>query len=545
LSDWWVNGEMDDGLEALIRKIPGYDPIATREDCIFDITLAFRPVEFTEECCCHTKGELAGKHVHLEPWEKAVTLNTFGWVRPDGLRRYREVLLFIPRKNGKSILCASFGNYLFFCDREPGAEIYCAAAEKDQASLVWDMAKQQILYEPALKKRCKIYHALRSLENPRDGSYFKPLSREALTKHGFNAHGVIFDELHTQPNSDMMDVLETSMGSRRQPLMMYLTTSDFDRPNSPCNEKHEYATKVRDGVVKDSTFLPIIYEAKDSDDWTNPETWAKANPNLGVSVSLDYLQRKCQKALEVPSYTNTFKRLHLNIRTRQDVKWISMEHWERCAGTLDPEELKGLRAYCGLDLASTSDLCAFEMYFPEKKAALSFFWLPEETAKKRMDRNRVPYPRWAQEGHIRLTPGNVTDYDFIRNDIVKLGQEYNIIQIAIDRWNSTQLQTQLSGEGFDVMPFGQGFASMSAPAKELERLVLSNGIFHFDNPVLTWCCSNVMIELDGAGNIKPSKKKSAEKIDGVVALVMALGAAMLNEDSGEKSVYDEGGIVFL
>ena len=493
------------------------------------------------------KGELARRPLTLQDWQKAIVLNLFGWMRPNGSRRYREALLFIPRKNGKSLLTAAIGLYLFFCDREAGAEIYCAAAEKEQASLVWNMAKQQVLYEPELARRCKIYPSFKSLENPRDGSYFKPLSREALSKHGFNAHAVLFDELHTQPNGDMVEVLETSMGSRRQPLMMYLTTSDFERPNSICNDKHDYASKVRDGIVQDVSFLPVIYEARIEDDWTDPAIWAKANPNLGVSVFLEYMERKCKRAEELPAYQNGFKRLHLNIRTRSETKWVPMQHWKQCAGDIElMEKLKGELCFAGLDLASNSDLCALVMFFPRYMAALCRFWVPLESAQERYDRNRTPYLQWIDEGWITATDGNTTDYDEIRRDINLENETYNIEQIAIDRWNSTQLQTQLDGDGFDVMPYGQGFASMSAPTKELERLILRHELQHFNNPVLTWCADNVMVKSDPAGNLKPDKEKSTEKIDGMVSLIMGLGAAMLagGVDAG-SSVYDERGITFL
>lgn len=461
--------------------------------------------------------------------------------REDGLFLCGE--RFVTTHN--SLLIAAVGNYLFFADNEKGKEIYCAAAEKDQAALVWNMAKQQVLFEPAMESRCRIFNASKSIVNEKDGSFFRPISADADTKHGFNAHGILFDELHAQKDSELVDVLNTSTGARSQPITIYMTTSDFQREGSICNEKHDYASKVRDGIIEDRRFYPIIYEATTEDDWKDPKTWEKANPNLGVSVSRDYLERECRHAQENPRYQNTFKRLHLNIKTEQDVRWLLMEKWDACVGEITLEDLDGEECFGGLDLASTSDLCAFELYFPKYCAALSWFWVPKASAIRRLEKNRVPYMAWSQEGFINMTDGDVADYDRIRADINKIGQKYNIREIGIDRWNSTQLQVQLMDDGFEVVPFGQGFASMSAPTKELERLVLQGRLVHFGNKVLRWCASNVMVETDSADNIKPSKKKSTEKIDGIVALIMAIGRAVVQSEMDGKSVYEERGIVML
>ena len=533
-------------VDAVLKSIPGYCPFETAEEGEwFDYEQAFLSSDFIETCCSHTKGVLAGEKIHLEDWELAIVWNMFGWKKADGNRRYREVFLFVPRKNGKSLLIAAVGNYLFFCDKEKGKEIYCAAAESGQASLVWSMAKQQVLYENELEKRCKIFNASKSITNETDGSFFRPISADADTKHGFNAHGILFDELHAQRNSELMDVLLTSTGARTQPIVIYMTTSDYEREGSPCNMKHDYASKVRDGIIKDSSFLPVVYEADREDDWTDPKIWGKANPNLGVSVTSEYLERECKRAQESPAYQNTFKRLHLNIRTEQDVRWLLMDKWDACTGDLDPEILKGKVCYGGLDLASTSDLCAFSLFFPEFKATLNWFWVPKMSAVERLERNRIPYLTWGQEGHMELTPGNVADYDLIRERILSIAEQYQMKELAIDRWNSTQLQTQLLDEGVEVVPFGQGFAQMSAPTKELERLIIANELTHFGDPVLRWNASNVSVETDAAGNLKPSKKKSTEKIDGIVSLIMAIGRAVVQSNLDGSSIYEDRGMVIL
>lgn len=527
-----------------LRRIPGYDPIATAGRCTFDAATAQAALDFFPAYLKHVKGEKGGAPFTLEPWQAAIVANLFGWKRPDGTRRYRELFLFVPRKNGKTPLSAGLVLLTLFCDPEPGAEIYSAAADRDQASLVFAHAKGMVLQDPELSQKAQIYETARSIVLDDRQSSYKVISADANTKHGFNSHLVIVDELHAQPSRELVDVLATSTGARRQPLIVYTTTSDYERP-SICNEKYDYAAKVRDGIIEDPNFLPVIYEASRDDDYTSPKVWAACNPNLGVSLSREYVAAACKRAQETPSFLNTFLRLHLNIKTEQDVRWLDMAAWDGGGAPLDPAELEGRPCWGGVDLASTSDLCALVLFFPDDdNSALAYFWVPEDTARIRDRRSRVPYLTWAREGALRLTEGNVADYDVIREDINALGARYDIQEIAIDRWNSTHLQTQLQGDGFDIVQFGQGFASMSAPAKELERLVQSNGLRHGGQPVLRWCASNVMVETDAAGNLKPSKKRSAEKIDGIVALVMAIGRAQVRAEAG-PSVYETRGILTL
>ncbi len=354
------------------------------------------------------------------------------------------------------------------------------------------------------------------------------------------AHGIIIDELHAQPNRELVDVLTTSTAARRQPLIVYITTADFDR-DSICNEKYDYACKVRDGVIDDPAFLPVIYEASSDADWTDPQVWAAANPNLGVSVSQEYLERECQRAQETPTYENTFKRLHLNMKTQQDVRWLSLEQWDACGGVeIDPNALEGKECFAGLDLSTTTDVSALVLLFKEddgEVALLPRFWVPADNARKRERRDRVPYQTWARQGFIEMTEGNVVDYDVIRRRINELGERFKIREIAIDRWNATQLAVQLQGDGFEVVTFGQGFRDMSGPTKELEKLVISGKLRHGRHPVLRWMASNVSVETDAAGNLKPSKKKSTERIDGIVASIMALGRAML-QPQRRRSFYE-------
>jgi len=389
-----------------------------------------------------------------------------------------------------------------------------------------------------------VYNALKAIEKP-DGSLFKPLSHDAESKHGFSTHAAIFDELHTYRNNELIDTITTSLASREQPLMIYVTTSDFERENSPCNERHDYASAVRDGALDDPEFLPVIYEATKEDDWKDPEVWKKANPNFGISVGEKFLASECKKAQNTPSYQNTFKRLYLNIRTDQDIQWISMADWNKCNdASIDLRSLVGQPCYTGVDLAATTDLCAVVHLFPTMDwTCLCRFFVPRLSAEKRKEKNRVKYLEWAEQGFLELTSGNVVDYEVIRESIRTDATLYDVQEIAIDRWNSTQMQTWLTDDGFDVVPYGQGFASMSAPTKELEKRAISGDLNHMDNPVLRWCVNNVSIEEDAAGNIKPSKGKSTEKIDGAVALIMAIGRAMCSNT--QTSVYEERGLVVI
>jgi len=525
--------------------IAGYDPAGTKGVSRFDPDAAQLAVGFFRDCLTHVKGEKAGHPFELDNWQEDIISTLFGWKRQDGTRRYRTAYIEIPRKNGKSTLCAAVALYMLYgrAVAEPGGEIYSAAAEREQASIVFDIAAQMVAAEPVLRECSQTFR--KSIV--KGASSYKVLSADAFTKHGLNASTIIFDELHAQPNRDLWDVLATSTGARKQPLTIAITTAGYDR-NSICYEVHDYASKVRDGIIEDETFLPVIYGADEKDDFKDPATWKKANPGLGTSIRLDYLEIEAKKAAELPSYENTFRRLHLNQWTEQAVRWLPMDRWDEA----DPFAAFGERAvYAGLDLASTTDIAALVMVAQDDDGGfdvMSRFWIPAENAHRRERKDRVPYEAWIREGLVTATPGDVISYDQIREDILELTKEVNIKQIAVDRWNATQIVTQLDGElpaGTMVM-FGQGYRSMSAPSKQLEALVMSRKLHHNNNPVMRWMASNCAIQTDPAGNIKPTKdeKKSTGKIDGIVALVMGLARATADNDDGD-SVYEDRGIIIL
>lgn len=445
-----------------------------------------------------------------------------------------------------SAFVSGLGLYLTIADGEAGAEVYAAAADRDQAAIVFDEAKRMLEASP-LARFANSFR--RSVVVPESNSSFRVLSSDAPTKHGLNAHAILFDELHAQPNRELWDVLATSIGAREQPLVIAITTAGYDR-QSICWEQHEYARKVLDGVIEDDSYYAYIAAADEDDDWTDPAVWAKANPSYGITVKEDYLRNAAEKAQHVPAYQNTFRRLHLNQWTQQEERWLDMAAWEASAGEVEAEalweQMAGRPCYGGLDLASTNDVAAFVMVFPlddGSYAAVPRFWIPRENMIERARRDRVPYDGWARDGYITPTPGNVIDFGRIMADIVALGEVVDIREIAFDRWGAVQVSLQLDGEGFTMVQFGQGYASMASPTKELLRLVLEGKLRHGMQPVLRWMADNMVVTQDPAGNVKPDKKRSREKIDGMVALIMALDRALRNEESG--SVYEERGLVLL
>ena len=528
--------------------LPQFGVFRAPDGCWFDAAEADRVVAWIEKYCRHVEGEWAGRPFILEAWQRAYVRTLFGWKRADGTRRFRQSYLEVPRKNGKSTLLAAIGLFLLFADREPGAQIYSAAADREQAAIVFSMARKMVAQEPALADRAEVF--TKSIVNPRQASSYKALSADAYTKHGGNAHAVLFDELHVQKNRDLFDVLTTSMGARRQPLMLSITTAGFDR-RSLCWEQHEFAIKVAEGTASGDSadeYLPAIFAAPTDADWTSPDVWALANPNLGKTIKVEYLAAQCDKAREVPAYENTFRQLHLNQWTEQAVRWMPLAVWDACAAPTDVG-LDGYPCYAGLDLSTTSDLTALVLVFPsddETFDILPRFWIPEEAVRVRSRRDRVPYEAWVRAGLVTQTPGEVVDYSFILKQIEEDAERYELKEVAIDRWNATKLMAELDDRRITAVPFGQGFASMSSPTKELMNLARQKRLRHAGNPVLRWNMANVVVRKDAAGNFKPDKERSSEKIDGAVALVMAIDRALRHgHGPATSSVYMSRGIRVL
>lgn len=533
-----------------IKKLKKYKPTKFKlKSSVYDKSAADYAVAFIENLC-HTKGTWAGKPFELIDWQEQIIRDLFGTLKPNGYRQFNTAYIEIPKKQGKSELAAAVALLLTCGDGEERAEVYGCAADRQQAAIVFDVAADMVRMCPALSKRVKILASQKRLIYTPTNSFYQVLSAEAYSKHGFNIHGVVFDELHTQPNRKLFDVMTKGSGdARMQPLYFLITTAGTDT-HSICYETHQKAKDIIEGRKIDPTFYPVIYGADESDDWTNPKVWKKANPSLDITVGIDKVKAACESAKQNPGEENAFRQLRLNQWVKQAVRWMPMEKWDKCAFAVDEDELEGRVCYGGLDLSSTTDITAFVLVFPpldneDKYIILPYFWIPEDNLTLRVNRDHVPYDVWERQGYLQTTEGNVVHYGFIEKFIEKLGERFNIREIAFDRWGAVQMVQNLEGMGFTVVPFGQGFKDMSPPTKELMKLVLEQKIAHGGHPVLRWNMDNIYIRTDPAGNIKADKEKSTEKIDGAVATIMALDRAIRCGNDHGASVYDERGILFI
>ena len=513
----------------------------------YDKSAADYAVAFIQELC-HTKGTWAGKKFQLLDWQEQIIRDIFGTVKQNGYRQFNTAYIEIPKKNGKSELAAAVALLLLCGDGEQRAEIYGCAADRNQAKIVYDVAADMVRFCPALEKRVKILESAKKLIYLPTNSTYQVLSADVANKHGFNTHGVIFDELHTQPNRKLYDVMVQGSGDARMQPLYFLITTAGNNTESICYEVHQKALDIMSGRKIDPTFYPVIYGAGTDEDWTDPKVWKKANPSLGETIGLDKVQAACDSAKQNPSEENSFRQLRLNQWVKQSVRWMPMDKWDACAFPVNPEELEGRVCYGGLDLSSTTDLTSFCLVFPpedeyEPYYILPYFWLPEDTLPLRVNRDHVPYDLWERQGFIQTTEGNVVHYGFIEKFIEKLGEVYNIREIAFDRWGAVQMVQNLEGMGFTVVPMGQGFASMSPPTKELMKLTLEKKLAHGGHPVLRWNMDNIFIRTDPAGNIKADKAKSTEKIDGAIACIMALDREIRCGNDTSESVYDTRGLL--
>lgn len=531
----------------------------------FDERAAQRALDFLGEVK-HFEGEWAGLRFEPSPWQIFCTWALFGWKRAahkrwivhkhgtvedsSGTRRFRTGYVEVARKNGKTFWAAAIGNYLAFADQEMSAEVYSAATKRDQARIAHKKAIKMVQRSPMLRKHIRVLKD--NLNSEETGSKYEPLGADADTIDGLSVYGVIADEVHAWKSGDMWNVLDTGTGSRRQPLMLAVTTAGTDR-ESFCWTLHDYTQKVLSGIVDDDTWFGIIFtldidpkHPQKSDNWKNEDVWLKANPNLGISKKWDDMRRKAERAKKMPTQLNAFQQKELNMWVKGDVKWMNMEAWRRCAGDVPalelPELLKGRTSYGGLDLGSTSDLTAWLQVFPAEDGfydVLARFWLPEDAVQTRTQEG-TNYDLWVKQGYITLTDGNTVDTEFILDQVGKDAEQFKIKESRFDRWGAARVVQVLEKQGLTMVQFGQGYASMSPPMKELERLVLQGKLRHGNNPVLNWMADNLIASTDPSGNIKPDKTKSKEKIDGMVALIMALDGALRN--APKKSVYEERGI---
>lgn len=533
-----------------IRKLKKYKPTKFKaKDSHYDKDAADYAVMFIESLC-HTKGTWAGKPFELIDWQEQIIRDLFGILKPNGYRQFNTAYVEIPKKMGKSELAAAVALLLTCGDGEERAEVYGCAADRQQAAIVFDVAADMVRMCPALSRRVKILASQKRIIYKPTNSFYQVLSAEAYSKHGFNIHGVVFDELHTQPNRKLFDVMTKGSGdARMQPLYFLITTAGTDT-HSICYETHQKAKDILEGRKIDPTFYPVIYGADESEDWTDPKVWRKANPSLGITVGIDKVRAACESARQNPGEENAFRQLRLNQWVKQAVRWMPMEKWDACAFAVNEDDLEGRVCYGGLDLSSTTDITAFVLVFPptdedDRYVVLPYFWIPEDSMDLRVRRDHVPYEVWERQGYLMTTEGNVVHYGYIEKFIERLGEKFNIREIAFDRWGAIQMVQNLEGMGFTVVPFGQGFKNMSPPTKELMKLVLEKRIAHGGHPVLRWMMDNIYIRTDPAGNIKADKERSTEKIDGAVATIMALDRAIRCGNVSTASVYDDRGILFI
>ncbi|MBS9525923.1 terminase large subunit [Litoribacter alkaliphilus] len=529
-----------------------------RDKYFYDKASADRAIKFIMAFTTHVKGKLAGKPYILQEWEKNLIGAVFGWKEKEtGLRKYREVFVFLPRKNSKSTLSSAISLYMLLADGEKGQELVVAASSRSQAGFCYDIIKGMVNNSKELSKHLKVFR--NSIELEKSNSYLKCISAESSGIHGANINFAIVDELHAHYDASLYDVIKTSMGAREQPLLLSITTAGTNK-NHICYDLYEYSKKLIEGVIEDETFLPWVYEGEDSNDLQEVlsiDNFKKANPSFGLSIKEDYLKEQIQKAKNMPSYLNTVKQLHLNIWVDSATAWINNSDWMQNSFDYDEEDLLGEECYAGLDLANNLDLNAFVLLFPQsngKFKTLAYSFLPYESAERKDNISAgKAFIGWSKnnKNKLFLTDKRSRDDDFIFNKILELAEKFRILNIAYDRWGADQLVTKLEVEGLKFTSFGQGYKSMSPATKKAEALILDGNLLHNNNPILKWCISNVKIVKDDADNIKPSKARSKEKIDCAVALIMAIGQYFLDvendliEANSNKSPYSESGFFFV
>lgn len=508
----------------------------------FDAATADSAVLFFEKHCRLTEGKWAGRPFRLEAWQaNDIIRPLFGWKRvTDNTRRYRRCIVWVPRKNGKSELAAGVALLALLGDREMAGQVYCMAATEKQARLVFSKATAMVSYSPALSALLEPFKT--SIYCASLMSSIKPLTGTPSGKHGLSASGLIGDELHEWKDGDTYTFVHQSTGARAQPLEFLISTAGV-RQGFGWDIWRESQAIIEDPELDPDT-LVVVYAADPEDDWTLPQTWAKANPNLGVSLALDYLEAECHRAQQSPALENAFRRYHLNQWTEQSVRWLPMRAWDAGAGDIGwrdlPEFLAGRRCFAGLDLASTTDLTAYALVFPPEDDlgpwyVIPRFFMPEDNIAEKQRIDRMSYVRLIAEGQISTTPGNVTDYHYVRAALCEDAARFDLQAVACDRWNASETMTRLQESDITVIQFGQGFGSYTAPCRQLERLVIASRLHHGGHEVLRAHAANVAVAMDAAGNIKPDKARATGRIDGIAATAMGIGLALPKEVATEFS----------
>jgi phage terminase large subunit-like protein len=522
------------------------DDLAVEQGCYYDKTAADHVMTFFTKYLVHSKGQWSGKTFKPLDWQEWDVLRPlFGWKRANGTRRFRRSYISIPKKNGKSTLCAGIALYLLIADKEAGAEVYSAAADADQASIVYKEAANMVESSPMLKARLAVAESRKTIKEPLKRCWYKALSADVPTKDGLNIHGLIFDELHTQPDRKLWDKLKYGGASRRQPLFISITTAGSDRL-SLCYDQYTYAKKIISGKVRDTSFYACIYELAENpekpDAWKDPANWRIANPSFGSALDEDQFTEDFNEAMENPLSENSFKRYRLNQWTQQETRYIPMDKWRLCHGPIPELEDKRIEFFGGLDLASTQDICAYVQFFHKQMYVKCHFFIPEASVQKRIDKDHVPYDLWIKQGFLIATRGNVIDEEHVIETVLKSCEKNKCREIGYDPWNAPHVVTRLADEQIEMVPVRQGFLSLNYPTKEMLKWIVSLKLNHGNNPILDWMANNLAVETDAAANVKPSKKLAREKIDGIAALVNAAQRYLVHHGL-KPSVYESRGPV--
>ncbi len=513
------------------------DEVAIEQGCSYEPIRGLHVVDFIQRFCRHSKGQFAGQPFVLLPWQYRFVMRLYSWLRTDGSRRFRRAYVEAPKKAGKSLWASALSLYHLSMDGEEGAEVYNAACDRAQASIVWNEAANMVNQSPELSRHLNPIRSTKRITYEATHSVYQALSADAPTKEGLNASFTLFDELHAQRDRDLWDRLYYAGRMRRQPLLMVITTAGTDR-ESLCWQQHEAAQAVIDGTSNDTSLCTVIYNADDEDDFTDPNVWAGANPSYGDLITEEAMREECEEALRSPASESRFKRYCLNIWTRPETKAIRDADWRACRVDLDPESLKGKRCFVGLDLASVSDMAAMTFVFPESGGSYLIWphlFTPQVGLEQKERHDRVPYRQWKRDGHLLTTPGKTLDYAFIRQRLIDLrGDGYKVQSVGYDPWSAEETAHILSGEGFEMVEVRQGYRSMSEPSKTFERLVIEHKIRHGGNPTMDWMVGNLMWMTDPKANRYPTKENEHAKIDGPVAAIIALAVALVTDPPSEK-----------
>lgn len=525
------------------NHIPNYDAIATAGDSTWSYKSAKHAIDFIEKLCHYTEGEWSGRPFVLFPWQRAVVGNLYGWIRPDGTRRYRQCHLLIPRKSGKTELASALALYHLLADDEPTPTVVGIARDRPQAKLCLSRAFRMADAEPRLRELTEQFQM--ALTCPSQYGSYKVLSADAPSAHGLNVSACIADEIHAMENrKDLWEAVMTGMGARKQPMMISITTAGTLRESLEY-DLFDYSLKVQERTIDNPAFLPCLFYAPVESDWQLPETWKRANPSIGKITGLDWYASECKRAQEQPTYESPFRTYYLCQHITASDRWLKMSSWDECKTEFDAEKLKGLPCYLGIDLAQTTDISSITAVWldGDEMYVKNWNYAPEIGAQIRTRRDAVPYEDWARQGWMTLTEGDVTDYSFITKRIEELCKEFSVKIVGYDPYNAQNLGNELDSKGIKVVRVPQSFLNLSTPTRMWETAVNGKKLHHDGNPVLTWAMSNVVIDRDSSGNPRPSKKRSVERIDPVVAGIIALASSLHDDQS--KSCYESRGIVWL